>query len=116
MEAEHNLELQAELSTNIRNNLNKYESYWKYNLVEGINLVHYRDIIYVPRTLRKKVFKWFNSCLQHPGGDRIAHKLTTVCRWSGIVEQAYKLFRTCKDYQKLKNCNIRHGLIPAKDA
>ena len=48
VEVEHNLELQAEWSTNISTNINKDNYDWKYNPFKGINLVHYRDRIYVP--------------------------------------------------------------------
>ena len=49
VEAEQKLELQTELSTNIRTNINKDNSDCKYMLVKGINLIHYRDRIYVPK-------------------------------------------------------------------
>ena len=81
MEAEQHLELQSELSTNIRTDLNKANSNQNKNPVEGINLVHYRDRMYVSKTLRKRVLKWYHCYIQHPGGDVLAHKLTTVCMW-----------------------------------
>ena len=49
--------LQAESDTNIGTNLNKANSDWKYNSAKGINLVHYRDVIYFPKTLRKRILK-----------------------------------------------------------
>ena len=85
------MELRASPSTNIRTNINKDNSDWKYKPVEGINLVHYCNIIYVPKTLHKRVLKWYHCYLQHPSGDRLSQKLTTVCRWPGIVDQAHKL-------------------------
>ena len=81
VEEEHNLELQADLITNIRKNLNKSNSDWKYNPVEGINLVHCRDRIYVPKTLSEHVLKWYHCYLQHPGGDKLSQTLTSICRW-----------------------------------
>ena len=102
VEAEQNLELQSELSTNIRININKANSNCKYNTVKGINLIHYCDMIYVTKTLCKCVLKWYRFYLQHPGGDRLDHKLITVCRWLDIAEQAWKLCITCKDCQKFK--------------
>ena len=88
VEAEQKLELQTESSTNIKIDINKANYDWKYNTVEDINLVHYRNMIYVPQTLHKRVLKWHNSYLQHLGGDRLAQTLTTICRWSGIFDQA----------------------------
>ena len=60
VEAEQNLELQAESSTNIRTVLNKANSDWKYNMVEGINLFHYCDRIYVPKTPHRLVLKLYH--------------------------------------------------------
>ena len=102
VEVEQKLKLQSELRTNIRTNINKDNSDWKYNPVKGINLVHYCDIIYVPKTLHKRVLKWYHCYIQHPGGDRLSQTLTTVCMWSGIVDQSHKLHRTCKVCKKLK--------------
>ena len=98
--SKQNLEHQSESSVIIRTNLNKAISHWKYKLVKGIDLVHYCDKIYVPQNLWKRVLKCYHCYLQHPGGDRLAHTLTTVCRWLGIVDQSWKLCITCKDCQK----------------
>ena len=116
MEAEQKLELQAESSTNIRNNLNKAKSDWKYKPVKSINLTYYLDMIYIPKTIRKRFLKWYHFYLQNPSGDRLYQRLTTVCRWPGIVYQAWKLCRTCKDCQEFKIRNTKYGLIPAKYA
>ena len=96
VEADQNLELQSESSTNIRTDLNKANLYCNYKLVEFINLVHCRDSIYVPQTLRRRVIKWYHCYLQHPGGDIIAQTLTIVCRWSGKVYQERKICRIYK--------------------
>ena len=80
VQAGHKLELQSQLSTNIRTDINKTNSYWKYKPVKGINLVHCCDRTYVPQTLRKRALKWNHCYLQHPGGDRLAQALTTICR------------------------------------
>ena len=96
MESEHELELQSESSTNNGTNLSKAKSNWKYNPVKGINLSHYHDRIYVPKTIFKRVLRWYHCYLQHTGGGRLVQTLTTVCVCSGIVYQARKLCKTCK--------------------
>jgi hypothetical protein len=117
VEAEQKLELNKESSTKIRADLeDKANSNWKYKPVEGINLVHYRDKIYVPKILRTRVLDWYHSYLQHPGGDRLAQTLTTICRWSGIVNQARTFCRKCKNCQKFKKRSSKYGELPAKEA
>ena len=73
-------------------------------------------MIYVTQTLRDRVLKWYHCYIQHTGGDRLAYILTTVCRWSGVVDQSRKLCRICKQCQKFKKCNAKYGLPPSKDA
>ena len=113
VETEQNLELQAESSTNIRTYLNKSSYDWKYKPVEGINLVHSRNRIYVPKTLCKRVIKLYHCCIQNQCGDILAQTLTNICRWSGIVDQSHKICRTCKYCQKVKRYNDKYGLLPA---
>ena len=50
METEQNLELQEESSNNINTNLNKANSDYNYKMAKVVNLIHYRDRIYVPKT------------------------------------------------------------------
>ena len=103
VEAEQKLELKQEMSHSLRADFNDTNSNtWCYKEVEGINLIHYRDRIYIPKTLRKHVLKWYHQYLQHPGGKRLAATLTTICRWSGILNQARQLCGTCKACQKYK--------------
>ena len=89
VEADHKLGLQAESSTNIRTNLNKDNSDWKYKPVEGIKLVHYHDMIYVPKTLRKHVLKWYHFYLQQTWSSLIctlwSHSLVCFEKYLFIV-------------------------------
>ena len=114
MEAEHNLELQSELSINISIYLNNSNPGWNYNPVKGINLVHNHDRIYVPKTFRKCVLKCYHCYLQHSDGDRLPQTLNTASRCLVIFDQSQKLFRTCKDCHKFKISNSKYGLLPAK--
>ena len=100
------MELQAGSITNIMTDLNKANYDWNYKLIEGINLIHYRNMIYMLKTLQKLFFKWYNYCLQHPGGNRLAHTLTNICRWAGIFGQEGKIFRTFQDSHKFKKRNF----------
>ena len=100
----------------MRTNINKANFNWKYNLVKGINLVHYHDRIYVPKTVCTRVSKWYHFYLQHPDCDRLPQTLLAIFRLSGIVEQEPKICKTCKYFQKFKKRNSKYGLLPAKDS
>lgn len=116
VEAEQKLELQKKSSKQMNLELARKSSEWKYTMVEGINLVHYRDRVYVPKTLRTRVLEWYHLYLQHPGGDRLASTLTTVCRWPGIVDQARKFCKRCSVCQKFKTRKAKYGHLPSKEA
>ena len=103
MEAEQNLEIQFELSTTIRNDLNKEKSYLMYKLVEGINLIHYRNRIYVTETLCKRVLKFYHCYFHHQGGSRLSQTLTYICRWSGIVVKNRNFAEPIKTVRILKS-------------
>ena len=98
------------------NDINKANSNCKYKSFEGINLVHYCNMIYVPKTLHKRVFEWYHSYLQHTNDDGLAQRLTTVFIWYVVVDQEWKICRTFKYCQKFKRCNSKYRLFPDKDA
>ena len=72
--------------------------------------------IYIDQTGRLPITsRKGNKYIQHPGGDRLAQTLTTVCRRYRIVDQTRKHYITFKYFQKFKNLNFKYGLIPDKD-
>ena len=91
VEVEQKLELNTAAGELINTALNDPESQWEYKDVEGVQLIHYCNKIYVPKTLRKRTLKWYHHYLCHPGGDRLAATLAHVCTWRGIVSQAQDL-------------------------
>lgn len=55
---------------------------WSYVEVEKRKLLHLHDRIFVPPNLRSRVITWYHHYLIHPGGDRLAQTLRTVCAWN----------------------------------
>ena len=43
--------------------------------IEGYTLVHYRDKIYVPKTLKKRILEWYHTYLAHLGVTRMTETL-----------------------------------------
>jgi len=52
--------------------------------LEGLEIVMYEDKIYVSEPLRGRTLQWYHHYLSHPGGDRLAQTLSTVCYWKGL--------------------------------
>jgi hypothetical protein len=44
-----------------------------------VKLVMYQNRIYVPPALQKKTLDWYHHFLCHPGGQRLANTIASVC-------------------------------------
>ena len=71
--------------------------------LEGLDIVMYENKIYVPVPLRGRTLHWYHHYLSHPGGDRLAQTLSTVCYWKGLQNQSKKFCKKCETCQKYKN-------------
>ena len=49
----------------------KNTNYFTTKIVEGVELVHHENRIYVPETLRERVLNWYHTMLVHPGQARM---------------------------------------------
>ena len=88
---------------------------WSYVEVEKRKLLHLHDRIFVPPNLRSRVITWYHHYLIHPGGDRLAQTLRTVCAWNGLTNQCRQYCKRCKTCQKHKPRNKKYGHLPPKD-
>jgi hypothetical protein len=116
VEVEQKLELNTVAGEIINAALNNPKSQWEYKDVEGAQLIHFCNRIYVPKTLRKRALKWYHHYLCHPGGDRLSATLAQVCTWKGIVSQAREHCKRCSSCQKYKRRSTKYGHLPPKEA
>ena len=66
--------------------------------VEGFELVHYKNKIYIPLRLTKRVTKWYHEILVHPGTSRLEATLRQHYWWplrQADVEACYKHCHDC---------------------
>jgi hypothetical protein len=54
-------------------------SQWHWVTLDGVKLVMYQGKIYVPPALQKKTLDWYHHFLCHPGGQRLANTIASVC-------------------------------------
>ena len=89
----------------------------RYNIqeLEGLDIVMYENKIYVPEPLRGRTLHWYHHYLSHPGGDRLAQTLSTICYWKGLQNQSKMFCKKCETCQKFKKRKTRYGHLPPKN-
>jgi len=71
--------------------------------LEGLEITMYEDNMYVPEQLRGRTLQCYHHYLAHPGGDRLAQTLFTVCYWKGLQNQAKQF---CENLQKVQETQV----------
>ena len=92
---EQNIELNKRRSKLSKDLEDKYSGYNK-QVLEDVELIFYKNKIYVPQCLRRCTLDWYHFYLNHLGGDRLAKTLTEVCYWKGLANQAKQHAKRCK--------------------
>ena len=105
--------------------LNKYNSKLKQvlrtkhsgyvlNDLEGVELVFYKDKIYISQASRKHPIIWYHAYLCHPGADRLYNTLKQVCYWKGMTSTTAAHCKRCNKCQKHKKRLCKYGHLPSK--
>jgi len=84
--------------------------------VEGKHLIHYKEKIVVPATLKERVMYWFHTYLVHPGSTRMLKTIQSTMYWSKMREDIDKYVKTCEVCQLTKKQRKKYGHLPAKQA
>ena len=108
------------LELNIRNSklkafIEDSKSGYYYDFIEDMKLILYKGKIYVPESLRGRTLGWYHHYLNHPGGDRLANTLSTVCYWKGLTSQAKGFCKKCNKCQVSKKRKVRYGHLPPQN-
>ena len=72
---QHELKTNKTLKQMVNNNDEKYNL----SSLEDVELIIYKNRIYVPKALRNKTLAWYHHFLNNPGGDRLYNTLKQVC-------------------------------------
>ena len=84
--------------------------------VEGTEIIHFKDKIYVPSTLRGRVMDWYHTYLVHPGMTRMLNTMNQTLYWHGISKHIEEYVKTCRTCQFTKKNRLKYGHLPAKKA
>jgi hypothetical protein len=81
-----------------------------------IDLLCYKNRIYIPKTLQKRVSKWYHDVLCHPGINRTEETISQHFYWPNMRDDITKDVRTCAICQTQKKQTKKYGHLPEKEA
>ena len=81
-----------------------------------MELIHYDQKIYVPKSLRERVVDWYHKFLVHPGRTRMEATIRQSFTWPGLTPQVEKHCKTCHECQLFKKQRKKYGHLPPKVA
>jgi len=84
-------------------------------VLEGSDLITYRDRIFIPHALRSGIVEWYHSMLGHPGVKRTAATITQHLIWPGLHDEVDKYISKCQACQLYKGQKKKYGHLPIKD-
>ena len=64
-------------------------------VVENIQIIMFKNKLYIPLALRERVLNWYHKYLCHPGDTRLAKTIQQSCDWPGLINQAKAIARRC---------------------
>ena len=84
---------------------------------DDVQIITYKNKLYIPLALRARILNWYHLYLCHPGDTRLAKTIQQSCDWPGLVNQAKVIARQCEICRKFKKTGKRkYGKLPAKQA
>ena len=85
-------------------------------VVEGVQLITYKDKIVVPTLLRDRIMSWYHHYLCHPRQVRMEATLRQLYYWHNMRATVQRHVKSCKICQLCKKPIKNYGLLPAKVA
>jgi cleavage and polyadenylation specificity factor subunit 1 len=84
-------------------------------VVEGYELITYKDKIYVSKPLQDRVAAWYHDYLCHPGENRTESTIRLAFTWPGLRNTVKQYCKTCRECQKAKKPRKKYGHLPMRD-
>ena len=84
-------------------------------VLEGSDLITFKDRIYIPQALRSSIVEWYHSMLGHPGVKRTAATITQHLIWPGLHDEVENHVSKCEACQLYKGQKKKYGHLPVKD-
>jgi hypothetical protein len=81
-------------------------------IVEISTVITYKNKIYIPISLRKRIVWWYNTYLQHPGITRMEATLRQNLTWPNLRQDVEAAVKNCHECQIGKKVRKKYGDIP----
>jgi len=88
---------------------------YKKSTINGVELIVYKDKIFVPKELRERILAWYHEYLLHPGALRTEQTIKRTMYWSSLAKDAQRHCKKCKTCQ-LSKVSKKYGQLPPKTA
>jgi hypothetical protein len=83
--------------------------------VESRNVILLNNKIYIPKTLRKEILKWYHTTLHHPGIVRTEKSVKSYLTWPGMRTDIEQYIQKCRICQLCKNPRKKYGYLSKQD-
>ena len=93
----------------------KSSSHFLNKIINDVEVVTYKNRIYIPSSLWEDAMNWYHHYLQHPGASRMERTLSSVVYWPKMSKDIRRLCRTCELCQLAKRTKGKSGKLPPKD-
>jgi hypothetical protein len=82
--------------------------------VDGHNVIFLNNKIYIPKTFRKEILKWYHTTLHHPGIVRTKKSIKSHLTWLSMRTDIEQYIQKCRICQLCKNPRKKYGYLLKK--
>ena len=83
--------------------------------VDGHNVILLNKKIFIPKSLRLPILKWYHTTLHHPGIIRTEKSIRSHLTWPGMRTDIEKYVQKCHICQLCKNPRKKYGFLSKQD-
>jgi hypothetical protein len=105
--------LEKNKDTHIKEVMKKSEKLSE-RIIERYTLITYDNNIYIPQSLRKRIWWWYHTYLQHPGVTRMEATQIQNLAWPNLKYDAKTAENNCHECQIDKKVRKKYGDLPEK--
>ena len=99
----------------LRKSLKDNPKHYKRKNIENVQVITYKDRIFVPKELMNQTLTWFHHYPCHPGRDRMYKTMTATLYWDNMETDVSKFNKTCSTCQRFKKSKKKYGKLPPKE-
>ena len=99
----------------LRKRLKENPNHYKKKAIENVQVITYKDRIFVPKKLRNRALTWYHHYLCHPGRDRMYKTMAATLYWDNMETDVSKFTKTCPTCQRFKKSKKKNGKLPPKE-